>query len=228
MSIDIKPPNKSRHLKRESNMKVINITAQRRTKKKNDITYNKTVNFDGAVLPIQNRDDWGSYRPALRSIHTQLKNMLSHHCKLLALRTDFHVNSEQWTEGDFSIFLKRSKRQLCKHYQLKRIAHVWARESSKNGSHHYHLVLILDGNKVNHPIVVTNILTQEWVKLGHSHPRRNNHHILVSSVDDKFLDAFFHFSYLAKIHTKDQQPSGTRNFGSSQVRMNNKKLIKVA
>jgi hypothetical protein len=77
-------------------------------------------------------------------------------------------------------------------------------------------------------MVATNILTQEWEKLGHPHPRRNNHHILTNSVDEKFQDAFLHCSYLAKIHTKDQQPSGTRNFGVSQVKPINKSLKKIA
>lgn len=202
-------------------MKAVDIKTQRRTKKKGDITHSATVNFDGAVLPIQNKEEWGSYRPALESIHTRLKYMRSHHCKILVLRTDFHVNATHWTEGDFSGFLKRSKRLIEKYYKLKRIAHIWAREVSMNGSHHYHLALILDANKVNHPMVITNILTQEWVKLGHPHPRRNNHHILTNTVDNKFRDAFLHCSYLAKIHTKDQQPSGARNFGTSQIKKNN-------
>ncbi len=196
----------------------INSQAKRRNKKMNDITYSPTVNFDGVLLSIQNRQDWGCYRSALNTLHSQFKNMLSHHCKVLVLRMDFHVNLENWSEGDLSLFLKKSKRLIANYYKLKRIGHGWGREVSQNGSHHYHLVLMLDGNKVNHPMVVTNILTQEWKKLGHPHPRRNNYHLLSNTVDDKFKDAFHHCSYIAKVHTKDQQPNKARNFGASQIK----------
>jgi len=212
----------------ERKYQVTTIKSKRKAKKSKDIKYGTTANFDGVLLPIQNREDWGSYRPILKATHDQLKNMLSHHCKILALRVDFHVNKDHWKEGDFSKLLKNSKRKICNHYKLKRIAHIWAREASSNGSHHYHLVLIVDANKVNNPMVITNILTQEWIKMGHPHPRRNNHHILSSTVDNHFLDAFHHFSYLAKIHTKDLQPANARNVGSSNVKLNNKRLARVA
>ncbi|MEY8239599.1 MAG: inovirus-type Gp2 protein [Cycloclasticus sp.] len=196
----------------------INKQTKRRSKKEKDITYSTAVNFDGVLLPIQNREDWGSYRSALNTLHSQFKNMLSHHCKVLVLRMDFHVNLENWNEGDLSLFLKRSKRVIGSYYKLKRIGHAWGREVSQNGSHHYHLVLMLDGNKVNRPMVVTNILTQEWKKLGHPHPRRNNCHLLSNTVDDKFKGTFHHCSYIAKVHTKDQQPNKARNFGASQIK----------
>ena len=196
----------------------ISKQAKRRSKKMKDIIYSTTFNFDGVLLPIQNREDWGSYRSALRSFHSQMKNMLSHHCKVLVLHMDFHVNLEHWQEGDFSLLLKRSKQLIGKYYKLKRIGHGWGREGSQSGSHHYHLALMLDGNKVNHPMVVTNILTQEWTKLGHPHPRRNNHHLITNTVDDKFKNAFHHCSYIAKVHTKDQQPNKARNFGASQIK----------
>lgn len=207
-------------------MKTIN--AKRKTKKNKDIKYGTSANFDGVLLPIQNKEDWGSYRAILKATHEQLKCMLSHHCKILTLRVDFHVNVDHWEEGDFSKLLKNSKRKICNHYKLKRIAHIWAREASNNGSHHYHLVLIVDANKVNNPMVITSILTQIWRKMGHPHPRRNNHHILSNTVDKDFLNAFHHFSYLAKIHTKDLQPANARNFGSSTIEFKDKTLASVA
>ena len=212
-------------------MNTVDTLDKRRARKQSEITYNPTVNFDGFVLPIQNRADWGSYLPALRTIHNQFNAMFSHHCKVLVLRTDFHVNPIHWSEGGFSGLIKRSKRLITKYYKLQRIGHIWAREASESGGHHYHLVFLLDGNKVNHPMVITNILTQEWKKMGHPHPRRNNHHFLTNSFDEKSTDAFHHCSYLAKIHTKDLQPKGARNFGASQIKMstrNENRILKAS
>jgi hypothetical protein len=201
------------------------IQEKRRAKKSQDIISRDFVNFDGVPLPIQNKEEWGIYVPCLRKIHTQLINMLSHHYKVFALRMDFHVNQQTWKEGDFSTLIKKSKRLLKSHYKTLRIGHAWGREISQSGNYHYHLILLLDGSKVNNPIVITNIFTQEWKKLGHPQPRRNNHHMLTNTFDDKFKDAFHHFSYIAKIYSKDQQPTGRRNFSSSQIKPSHRQKI---
>jgi hypothetical protein len=51
---------------------------------------------------------------------------------------------------------------------------------------------------------------------------------LSNTFDNDFLDAFHHFSYLAKIHTKDLQPANARNVGSSDVKVNDKRLARLA
>jgi len=193
------------------------LIKDRRSRKQSDIIYRNYVNFDGIPLSILNREDWGSYVPALRSIHQQLKNMLTHHCKVFCLRMDFHISPEHWSEGQYSTYLKASISKIKIEYKLIRVAYVWGREQSQDGKHHYHLMIAVDGNKVQYPLETTNILTNEWTKLGHPHPRRNNHHMIKNTFDDDFKDAYQHFSYIAKIHSKDEQPRKARNFGYSRI-----------
>ncbi len=200
----------------------------RRKKKKSDITFSNTVNFTGAPLPILNKDDWGSYRPILFKIHNQLSNMLTHHCKVFCLRIDFHVEESIWSEGLFSNFLRTSlakiKTKYSGNHKIKRIAYVWVREHGADGLHHYHLMLAVNGNSTNYPEGIATIMKDGWQSLGNNSWHRSKCHMIQNTIDDDFKDAFKHFSYLAKIHTKDEQPVNARNYGASQIKANNKPI----
>ena len=201
----------------QSNRIISDRNKNRRTRKENEIVYTDSVSIEGYLLPIMNKEHWGCYRSALLCIHSQLKNLLSYHCKVFCVRFDFHVSPDHWEEGQFSTFMKGLNNQLKYHYKLKRIAYIWCREQSINGYPHYHLMLAVDGSKVNYPHRLESMLTARWEKLGHPHPHRCNHHMISNTLDDEFKDAFVHFSYLAKTHTKDNQPINLRNFSSSRI-----------
>jgi len=190
---------------------------KRRSKKHKDIIYRSYFNIDGTVIRIQNNEDWGSYHPALRKIHERCRHSLSHHCKVFCMRVDFHISNEHWNEGQFSSYLEKVKKKIMKRYKLKFVDHAWGRESSQDGSHHFHLLLLVDGSKVQFPSVIHEMLINDWKKLGHPNPHWSTHHMIRNTVDDDFKDAFEHFSYIAKIHTKDEQPPKARNFGFSSI-----------
>ena len=191
--------------------------AKRRAKKHKDIIYRRYFNVDGTVLRIKNHEEWGSYHPALKKTHERCKHMLSHHCKVFCMRVDFKVTSAHWNEGQFSSYLESAKKKIMKRYRLKFVGHVWGRESSQDGSHHFHLLLLVDGSKVQFPSVIHGILINDWKSLGHPNPHWSTHHMIKNTVDDDFKDAFEHSSYIAKIHTKDEQPPKARNFGYSKI-----------
>ena len=203
------------------------LQLKRRLKKqKGDITYQSSFNPDGFPLQINNCPDLGSSRKILWKIHDQLKNMRSHHCKVFCIRIDFHINQENWEESNLSTLLKRSSAKVKTKYKAKRVAYVWAREASRSGSHHYHAVFMLDGNKVNRATATYDILTKEWEKLGHPRPSMSRSHMIASVVDNNFTDAFYHFSYLAKVYSKYLQPDRFRNFGASNIKPSEQNLVK--
>ena len=204
----------------------------RRLKKKSNITFKDTIYLKGVLLLIQNRNEWGSYLPILFRIHDQLSNMLTRHCKVFCVRFDFHVNPNVWTEGQFSEFLAVSLRKVNSKYKgnhkIQKIAYVWVREHGADGLHHYHIMLAVNGNSTNYPNGIATIMWEEWQKLGHKSWHRSDSKMIKNTVDDNFKAAFKHFSYLAKIFTKDEQPVNARNYGSSQVKSNQKIFNKLA
>lgn len=201
----------------------INLTT-RRNRKALDITYRDVVNFNGYPLKIQNKPEWGSYVPILKTINGQLVSLLSHHSKAFALRFDFHVNSNKWHEGVFRKLMKQSTQKIKRIYNLKRIAYVWAREMSNSGNPHFHLMIAVDGNKVNTSKRIEDTLRKEWTSLEQGGIHRSSCHMLKHTVGEAFENAFEHFSYLAKIHTKDLQPKNARNYGASMLKENKRQF----
>ena len=194
-----------KHLKKES------------SNSSNKIIYRNTVNFDGVPLPINNNEYQGCYITILRAIHAQSKNMLSHYHKVYALRLDLSINIERWKEGHISKLLKNVKYHVKKQYKTSHLGYVWVRETNLDGKHHFHLLILIDGHKVNRSKGVFDIIDRQWRKLGHARIWNVKGHTLTTTVDDTFKDAYHHFSYLAKIHTKDQQPPNKNNFNASRI-----------
>jgi len=200
---------------------------RRLNKQKSDITFKSNFNPDGFPLVINNCPGLGSSRKILWKIHTQLKNMRSHHCKIYCLRMDFHVNLENWQQTDISELMKKANSKIKTKYKTKRVGYVWAREASQSGSHHYHTLLILDGSKVNRSESIFNLFASEWDRLGHPRPSLSKPHMIKSMIDNSFEEAFYHFSYLAKVYSKYLQPAGARNFGGSNIKPSNRILEKT-
>lgn len=197
------------------------MTNKRQLKKKADIIYRDYVNFDGMRLPIQNSPLYGSYLNILSRTNSLCKAMLSHHCKIYALRVDLHINHLVWQEGHLSKFFKNATRQLKEKYSCNKIGYLWVREANQDGhSHfHYHIVFFINGHRVNRSKGITDILLKVWKKLGHSSIWTCEGHLLTSISNSEFQDAFHHFSYLAKIRSKDFQPPHKQNFNYSRVQI---------
>jgi hypothetical protein len=193
------------------------LVEKRRNKKLKDITFKKYVNFDGIPLEIQNREDWGCYRPALHKIHQRLKFMTNNYHKVLCIRVDFKVTKEIWADKQFSRFIENEKKRISKAYKLTDIVSGWGRERNLCGSHHYHLILVIDGHKVQYPSKIHESLIQRWKDLGHSSAHWCDHHMITNSFDDDFKKAYCHLSYITKVYTKDEQPMNARNFGFSRL-----------
>lgn len=193
---------------------------KRKSKKKAQQTIEPTYHADGLVLPIQASLTQPMYIPILNTIYEQLIAMLSHHCKITVCRFDLTTTPEHKL-GDFKLFLRAAIDKLKNKFNLKRVGYVWVREIGSEGTikkAHYHLMMIVDGNKIQSPHGIHQVLNNEWQNTYQQpHIHIANSHRLTNTHDQYFKDAFLHCSYLAKVHTKDLQPTGYRNYGASQI-----------
>ncbi|MBL4796929.1 MAG: inovirus-type Gp2 protein [Oleispira sp.] len=183
-----------------------------------DITYDESVNFDGTNLPILNSEEFGAYRSILKTIHTQLSNMLTSYCKVFTIRFDLHFNPDDFDEAKISDLLKRIKKEYRK---TGKVMHTWAREIDKSETPHYHCVIAFNGNKIQNPIKVFNSIVDIWngtLKQPRPHLCKEGNYMISNTHDNIFIDAFKRHSYLAKIRTKDRQPPKKRNYGASQIK----------
>jgi hypothetical protein len=190
----------------------------RHKRQSKDITYAECVNFDGTSLPINNSEEYGAYRKILKTIHTQLSNMLTHYCKVFTLRFDLHFNPNDFDEAMITAIFAKIKNEYKK---TGNVMHIWAREIDKATTPHYHCVIGFNGNKIQNPMRAFNSIVTIWsdeMQQPRPHLCEDGNHMLTCTHDRIFIDAFMRFSYLAKIRTKDRQPPNKRNYGASQLK----------
>lgn len=179
---------------------------------------NRYFEIAGQQYEINNNQNLGCYREVLEALYFELTNFLSHHSRLLFLRLDVKVYHYSKDNRKLSYFLRQLKRNLKSYFGLTRVGYLWVRELSKKDRQHYHLILLLDGNTVQHPKNVINISEDIAYKCDMPCPfTPKNCYLRLSRNDtENFGRAMYRGSYMAKTRSK-QCKKGIRSFGSSNI-----------
>ena len=154
----------------------------------------------------------------LVALHEQMSAMLSHHCKVLFVRFDLHLPSYTDTNKIMSDLMRKIKRWINQHYQTKRVGHLWVREQERAKQQHYHVILLIDGNKIRNPKRLLERI-EEMAFLRNLHYAGVKKPFIMIKRDDKqsFADAFYRGSYLAKQRGKGYQGRQCNNYSSSRI-----------
>lgn len=186
----------------------------------------------------------GKYREDIfHSIARRLDGMIAHHNKVLVIRLDIRFPVGYVHDGrntELSFFLRRLRENI--EYGSCEVHYVWAREQHESPVPHYHLILMLDGAKIQDPMGILVEADRIWAYTvgfagtGLVHFCQQNGgvgHVMIrrpSSVAQgadlltqqrQFADAYYTAlakgTYLAKTQTKGLTPSQTRVHGGSQM-----------
>lgn len=147
--------------------------------------------------------------------------MFSYHNKLFLLRFDLHQPDPTPTSKHLSEYLKSVIGKIMRHYKLKRIAYAWAREVETVEQQHYHCFIIVDGNKVQRPHIITKVLREDWSLYydGTIHwPSKRCYYQLRRSDRETTQQAIYHISYLAKSRGKGRKPHQSKDYGISKLK----------
>ncbi|MDD2389219.1 MAG: inovirus-type Gp2 protein [Desulfobacterales bacterium] len=172
-----------------------------------------------------NKNEQGSYKEILEPIDNLLKTMINKHNKVLFIR--FDLTYPQY--GNFSNnneLLSRFIETLTVYWKRKKIdpLYLWVREQATSDNHHYHFMLLLNGNLIQNPFRVFEKAEELWgrclgvVGKGLVHKgidlmiRRNT-----PEFEQQRQDCFKHASYLAKVYSKGSAPPGVRGMGMSNL-----------
>ena len=157
----------------------------------------------------------------LDTMHAQMQAMLSHHNKIIVVRVDLHC--EKYTSGNIELsrFMCKVRKRLYSHYKCKRFGYLWVREQERSKSQHYHVMLIIDANKIQHPSALLGWLQERWSVRGHPRPYvpENCFYMVHRSDDEAFGETFYRCSYLAKERGKGYGSLGANNYSGSRVRL---------
>lgn len=178
------------------------------------------INLDGQQLEINVTTTQGCFVEILERTKDQLDAMLSHHSRVIVIRFDLHVNHYEDKNSLLSKFIRKLRKRLNNRYDLKRVGFVWVREIEKAKKQHYHLAIMLNANKVNHPAEVYSLIDEIWMGWNQPKPYRPEHgyYNLTRTDKDTYQAAFIRLSYLAKQRGKGYKAKQANDFSTSRLK----------
>ena len=181
------------------------------------------IDYKGEKIEIMNSYEYGVYSEILYSFINQFDLIINRHRRVLVLFLQLHVNYYSEDNKHISNLLKNIKQFLKRKYGMNDIGYQWVREQEKSKKQHYHAALILDGNLIQHPSKLLNIIKDMWLPRGHFYRLENCFYYLdKNNMNAVRKDVISRASYMAKIRGKGYRPSQTKDYSSSRLRYSNK------
>ena len=172
-------------------------------------------------LPTSKGKD-GFFIPILSKIDDQLSAMLSHHCKILVIRIDLRLSNQSNDNQVMTEFMRRYKKRITRKYKLDRLGYVWCREQNRANQHHYHLALMVDGNKARQGKPFTDIAKEYWdnLDMGSAWVPTRSYIMLKRGDDLAYREQFERLSYLAKVYSKSpsKRSASANDYEGSRIK----------
>ena len=172
------------------------------------------------VWQVNGSEEYGCYREILATIKGQLTAMSSHHSRLLVVRVDLHLSSYSPDNRELSRFLDKIRKHCRAKYKAKRLGYLWVREQEKAKQQHYHLALILDGNRIKHPSALLAWICVRWEARNHPRPFVPEHcfYNVKRANQASFKEVFKRLSYFAKTRGKGYRSPTANDYSSSRIK----------
>ena len=224
--------NTTNHYIRISQTNINKITRKGFEMKK--ITYSPTYN--GIPILTDESRKQGCYEEILQRTKSLMDNAIIKHNKVFFMRLDlrFPRNMTHSSDNSYIVNFINSYITNLTRQQLDP-KYIWVREQSREKHQHYHLILLLNGNKTKSIYghvqkaeelwgkqfslsAGNNGLVNSCTKSRNGEQQQNGTMIKRNSEDFQtaYYKAFERSSYLAKKHTKQSLP-GIRTWGSSKL-----------
>lgn len=196
------------------------------------------IELDGITLPINTGEgEYYCYVEPLEKIKRELDTMLLHHNKVFVFRLDVRGYQYCATNDPITDFLRAFIKWLKNHYGMKRVGYAWCREVETVKNQHYHLVFMLDGDKVKTVGIVDpkdrkadgkNGLFERLEHIASIQnlsihlPKKPTYMIKRSDLEQgnftKYNQAFYRSSYLTKERGKKLKAERANSFSTSRLK----------
>jgi len=178
-----------------------------------------SISFDDTILGINGNKKQGCFVEILARINEQMKAMLSHHCKILVVRFDLHVENYTPDNRIMSSYIRKIRKKLIAHYGFRRLGFVWVREVERAKKQHYHIALFLDGNKAQNSrmtIAICETVAKSWDLFLYT-PKNCYYRI---SRDDQmaYQEAYLRLSYMTKERGKGYKANRANDYSTSRIK----------
>ena len=160
----------------------------------------------------------GIYKEIIERFIGQFDIAFKVHKRLLVHRVDLHLNKFSSDNKVISTFVNRLKQWLKRNYGLDKIGYIWVREQDRSDKQHYHLALLLDGDKIRHPKRLNEQIKEMWLPLGHVPVTLNPYYnINKHNHNETRAEIIERVSYLAKIRGKRIRDKQTKDYQTSRL-----------
>ena len=174
--------------------------------------------YKGLELPINANEEYKCIPVLIERLADEFLASLQLHSKVLVVRVDIHTNEQDLKNKSIEDLLRWLKQDLRRNYRMRNIGHLWVREDGIKKRKHWHLVLLLDGNKVQDSRSVINKMKSYWENTndyGLIKPPQNPYIQIKRGDSNAFNAAFYRASYLTKERSKFVGPE--RSYGCSRL-----------
>ena len=168
------------------------------------------------IWPVQAKPS-GWMPNIMKALGERFCQALEQHSKVLIVRFDLHVPEYTEDNAFVSEFMKKLSYWIKHKYKgVNEVRYLWVRELEKVKQQHYHVVLMLNGNKIWNPYYIHLEGKKIWADLRGTSYYISKYHHFHRDDHDKICEAFKHISYLAKARGKGYKPHHTKNYGASR------------
>ena len=178
------------------------------------VTMDSVVTLGGREYKINTNSSkrQGCFVEILRTIESKLTAMLSYHCKVFVVQFVVHCHGYEAKNEGVSRLMAVFKKRLARKYDCARVTGGWVREPGSTGIQHYHIAILLDGNKVRSRIGVQHLVNEILEARGYPRPSFNKSHMVFRGDEQSVQEAFYHLSYLAKTRSKSKRLPDTNDY----------------
>lgn len=195
--------------------KLTGKTKRKQGKRYGHVTHQKIYTYWGVNYPINTTLSSGCYTKPLSEMIRRIMEAVARYRRVLFVRLDLSMGEGEATSERLSAFLKQAGRYVTREHGT-RLEYVWCREQEKAKRQHYHMALLIDGDKLRHPARLYEELAEIWQRKGGRLSIPENGYLMTDS--HNIAEAVYRISYLAKERGKGYRPDGVRDFGYSQIK----------
>ena len=160
----------------------------------------------------------GVYFQIIEAMINQLDISIKIHKRVFVYQ--FILQTKQYTPDSKHVtnLMKNLKQKIGRDYEIKQIGSAWVREMERAKKQHYHVVLFLDGNKIQHPKKLKSIIKAMWKPHGHVPVIRNPYYNIKRNDNETRLEAIWRISYMAKIRGKGYRDPQANDYQVSRLK----------
>ena len=181
------------------------------------------IEINGEQIHVNiGKNKGGVYYEIITRMIGQLDASIKIHKRVLVHQFILSTNYYTPNNKRISNLMKNLKQKIKRDYGITEIGYAWAREQERAKKQHYHVVLFLDGNKIQHPKKLNSIIKEMWLPHGNVPVVKNPFYYIDKDDNDTRLEAIWRISYIAKIRGKGCRDPQANDYGASRLRNDSK------